>query len=118
MVNLTSQQIKSLNLGISPIDDRAVLQVNAALEFIEENTTIEVVEDVASLPSCVKLFIVKYIEISNMRTGVTSESIEGLSQSFASGGNSTSLIWDIAYDLLGAYVKSPVRFVCAERKWK
>ncbi len=116
MANLTSEQIQNLNLGIAPLDARAVLQVNAALEWLAENTTIDTA-DLENLPSCAKLFMIKYTEISNMRTGVTSESIEGLSQSFGNG-NQTNLIWDTASDLLGAYIKSRIRFVTAERKWK
>lgn len=116
MANLTSQQIQSLNLGIIPLDARAVLIINAALEWIKENTTIDT-DDIENLPSCAKLFLIKYTEISNMRTGVTSESIEGLSQSFASG-NQTNLIWDIANDLLGSYVISGVRFVAANPRYR
>lgn len=116
MANLTSEQIQNLNLGIAPLDARTVVTINAALEFMEENTTINV-NDLENLPSCAKLFMMKYAEISNMRTGVVSESIEGLSQSFASGSQ-TNLIWDVANDLLGSHMKSRVRFVTAERKWK
>lgn len=113
---MTAEQIASLELGVDTSDARTVLTINAALEWIAENTTIDV-EDLESLPSCAKLFMIKYVEIASMQSGVTSESIEGLSQSFGSGSK-TNLIWDAATDLLGGYVKSRIRFVPAERKWK
>lgn len=113
---LTSQQIQNLNLGIIPLDDRAVLHVNAALEWLAENTTINT-EDVENLPFRAKLFMSKYTEIFSIRAGVTSESIEGLSQSFASG-NQTNLIWDMANDLLAADLKSRIRFVPAQQRYK
>ena len=112
---MTAEQIANLNLGIDTSDARAVLTVNAAIEWLTENTTIDT-KDLEHLPSCAKLFMIKYIEIANMQSGVTSESIEGLSQSFRSGSH-TNLIWDTASDLLGAYLKSQIRFVAAERKW-
>ena len=115
MANLTPTQIQSLNLGIT-VDDRAALFINAALEFIEDNTTIDI-SDIENIPSRVKLFVLKYLEITNMRVGVTSESIEGLSQSFGDG-NQLALIWDIANELLANDMKSRIRFVAAERKWK
>lgn len=115
MANLTSEQIQNLNLGIIPLDSRAVVTVNAALEWLAENTTIET-EDLENLPSCAKLFMIKYAEISNVRTGVQSESIEGLSQSFSQSSNE-NLLWDTANALLSGYLKSRVRFVSAQQKF-
>lgn len=112
---LTKEQIETLGLGIE-INDKAVLNVNAAFEFITDNTTIDTTE-IENLPACARLFMVKFCEISEMRTGVVSESIEGLSQSFSSGSQ-TALIWDTAYDLFGDKMKSRIKFVAAERKWK
>ena len=112
---LTKEQIESLGLGIT-IDDKAVLIINAAFEFIAENTTIDTT-DLANLPACARLFTIKYTEISNMQIGVQSESIEGLSQTFSQTSNE-NMLWDTANALLGGYLKSRVRFVTAERKWK
>lgn len=112
---LTKEQIESLGLSMA-INDKAVLTINAAFEFITENTTIDTT-DIENLPACARLFMVKYCEISEMRAGVVSESIEGLSQSF-SNGNKTALVWDLANDLFGDKMKSCIRFVAAERKWK
>lgn len=112
---LTKEQIESLGLGIE-IDDKAVLAVNAAFEFIANNTTIDTT-DIENLPACARFFMVKFCEISEMKMGVASESIEGLSLSFSSGSQ-TNLIWDVANDLLSAYMKSRIKFVAAERKWK
>lgn len=112
---LTKEQIESLGLGIAT-DDKAVLNINAAFEFITDNTTIDTT-DIVNLPACARLFMTKFCEISEMRIGVQSESIEGLSQTFTTG-NQTNLIWDVANDLFGDKLKSRIRFVTAESKWK
>lgn len=111
---LTAKQIASLELGIGT-DARTIITVNAALEWLDENTTIDT-SKVERLPACARLFLIKYAEITSMRAGVTSESIEGLSQSF-NNKDQSALIWDAAYELLGSYVKSQVRFVQAKPRW-
>ena len=110
---MTAEQIASLNLGIT-LDDKAVLNISAALEWLDAHTTIDTNE---TLPARAKLFLVKYNDLMSLSTGVSSESIEGLSQSFSSG-NASSLIWDIAYDLLESDVISPVKFIAATNRWK
>ena len=111
---LTEKQIASLNLGIGT-DARTCITVNAAIEWLEKNTTVPT-SNIERLPACAKLFLIKYAEITGMRAGVTHESIEGLSQSF-SDRDQSALIWDAAYELLGSYVKSQVRFVQAKPRW-
>lgn len=111
---LTAEQIAALNLGVDT-DAKTVITINAALEWIQDHTTIDT-SDIDKLPACAKLFMIKFAEIGNMQSGVSSESIEGLSLSY--GDNKSGMIWDAAYELLGAYVKSPVRFVAAENRWR
>lgn len=113
---MTAEQIAKLNLGIDTEDAKMVLTVDAALDWISTNTTIDI-EDIENFPSCAKLFILKFSEITNMRAGVTSERIESLSQTFGTG-NTSALIWDLANELLSGYLKSHVRFVSAARKWR
>ena len=117
---LTSQQVSDLKLGIAPIDDRVILIVESALDWIKENTTLEFDtssdEDLKALPSCVRLFIVKFFDVQMLSVGVASESIEGLSQSFDTGDKS-AMIWQLANELLAPYLKSRVRFVTATKKW-
>lgn len=118
---MTAQQIELLKLGIYPIDERATLIIESGLEWVQRNTTLvfdkENDEDLKALPSCVRLFLVKHFDINMLSVGVSSESIDGLSQSF-SQSSKDALIWDIAYSTLGDYVKCPVRFVSAQRKYK
>lgn len=113
---MTKEQIQSLNIGIDVDDNTAFLSANAALEWITENTTIDTT-DIEHLPYRAKLFISKFCEVNAVQSGISSESIDGLSQSFTSGDNA-SMIWDLAYSLLSGDIKSRVRFVTAERKWK
>lgn len=112
---LTNKQIESLNIGINTEDPTAVLQAQAAIEWLADHTKINTTQ-IEKLPACAKLFIVKFCEINNLQSGVASESIEGLSQSFNTS-DKESMLWDIANTLLGSYLISRVRFVVAQDKW-
>lgn len=113
---MTSQQIQSLNLGLNETDGKTLLMVEAAIEWLAENTTLNTT-DLEALPAAARLFIHKFCEVSSLQSGVSSESIEGLSQSFTTT-NITDMIWDLANNLLGAYLKNRVRFVIAQKRWK
>lgn len=112
----TKEQFK--NAGILISDE---LAGNAALEWINENTTLLIdlndFNSINNMPNAAKLFVVKYSEISTANASVSSESIEGLSQSFKSTGSS-NMIWDIAESLLGQYLKSRVKFLPVSSRWK
>lgn len=112
---LTREEIEKLNLGTPPLDIKTEIVINAGVEWLLNNTTLTLAD--ISQNSGAKLFLLKFMDIQNMQTGVSSESIEGLSQSFNTGNNS-ELLWDIADSLLGGYVRGSVRFVSAEKKWK
>ena len=117
---MTKTQIELLHLGIAPIDDRAILIVESGLEWVKENTTLEFDmnndNDLAALPSVVKLFIVKFFDVQMISGGISSESIEGLSQSFDTSDKS-ALIWQFAEELLSPYLKGRVRFVSAKNRF-
>ena len=70
---MTKEQIEILKLGIAPIDDRTILIVESALEWVQHNTTLEFDinndEDLKALPSCVRLFIIKYFSFSLLQNG-------------------------------------------------
>lgn len=112
---MTLQQIESLNLGIK-MDAKVELMINAALEWLTENTTIDT-EDIEHLPFGARLFLIKFCELNGTQSGVASESIEGLSLSYSTS-DTNALLWDIADRLLGKYLKGQVRFVAAGQKYK
>jgi hypothetical protein len=118
---MTEQQVKNLNLGIAPIDQRVILIIESGLEWVLHNTILKFDinndEDIKALPSSVRLFLVKFFDVQMLGTGVSSESIEGLSQSFDTS-DKNAMIWQFAEELLGAYLKSPIRFVAAKRQWR
>lgn len=117
---MTTQQIELLHLGIAPIDDRATLIIESGLDWVRANTTLEFDknndEDLKALPSSVRLFLVKFFDVQMLSVGVTSESIEGLSQSYDTG-NKSAMIWQFAEELLEPYLTSRVRFVSATKRW-
>lgn len=101
------------------IDDApvAALYAETALSWIERNTTLVVDRDkLDSLPAGAKLFIMRYGDIMRTDTTVTSESLGGMSQSFSTEPRS-GLLYDLASELLGDYIKPQIEFVAATNRW-
>lgn len=112
---MTKQELTSLNLGLN-LDAKTEIMLNAGIEWLEENTTIDTA-DIEKFPSGAKLFLIKFCDIQKLHTGVSSESIEGLSLSFDTS-NKSDLLWQLADELLGKYLKGQVHFVAATSRWK
>ena len=117
---MTHEELKAAGIPLAEGDVMAVLKAEAALDWMKEHTTLEFdkgsAESIKALPSCAKLFVVKYSEALSLKQGVASQSIEGLSMSF-NGNDQAALIWQLANSLLGAYLKSQVRVFPAKRRW-
>lgn len=112
---MTQEELSKLNLGLT-LDTKTEIYLNAGIEWLEDNTTIDTA-NIEKFPSGAKLFLIKFCEIQKMQTGVSSESIEGLSLSFDTS-NKNDLILQCAEELLGKYLKSRVRFVPATWRWR
>lgn len=102
-------------------DAVAILRAEAALEWMQENTKLQFdkadAASLSALPACAKLFVVKYGEALKRKAGVTSQSIEGMSQSFDASEDAAATLWALARTLLGGYLKSQVRVTPAQRRW-
>lgn len=113
---MTVEDIKNSGIPIADVTESTVLTVESALEYVAANTNLEFdptdIESVKTLPSCVKLFVVKFNELLSRESGVTSESIAGMSQSFDTSDNST-LIFGLLNSLCAQYVTS--QLVCVPR---
>lgn len=115
---ITKEQIEALALGISPIDDRTCLEVEAAIDWINSNTSLKLdIQNISTFTAKSKLFIIAYIDLDMIGNGVISESIEGLSQSFSSNSKFNTL-WDLAEYYLDDCLISKVRFVCSNKRYK
>lgn len=118
---ITAEQLIAAGIPVSPGNPVAALHAEAALDWMQAHTTIEFdkadTASIEALPACAKVFVLKYAETMRIKAGVTSQSIEGLSQSFDTSGNANSLIWATANALLGDYLKSQVRVTPAKRRW-
>ena len=112
---MTKTELEKLKLGFT-IDAQTEIMLNAGLEWLANNTTIDTTK-ASQIPSGAKLFLIKFCDIQKMQTGVASESIEGLSLSFDTS-NKSDLLWQLADELLGSYLKGRVRFVAATSRWK
>lgn len=117
---MTAAELNAAGIPITAGDALAVLKAEAALDWMQEHTTLDFdkgnADTISALPACAKLFVVKYSEAVSLKQGVASQSIEGLSLSYH-GSDQSALIWQLAHSLLGAYLKSQVRVFPAKRRW-
>lgn len=108
----------SLRLNFELPEDVDELYANAAIEWLKLNTTLNF-EELTELPDSVKLFIVKFAEVVEGSGGVASESLGGMSQSFVTGSDGLeALLWRYANLFLKPYLKSQVRVIPAESRWR
>lgn len=113
---MTAEEIKDCGIPIKDVSDSTILTVESALEYVKTNTTLNFdltdIDSIKELPSCVKLFVIKYNELISRETGVTSESIAGMSQSFETSDKNT-LLYGLLNSLCGQYMTS--QFECVPR---
>ncbi len=117
---MTMESLQALSITEKP-DEMTLLYVESALDWLSDNTTLQFdknnIESLAALPAGAKLFITKYRQITEADSTVASESISGLSQSFNTS-NKNALLYDMAQQLLGKYLKNVFSFVPATNKWR
>jgi hypothetical protein len=111
---MTREQAEKLNLGIAPLDTKSIIIIESGIEWIKENTTLEL--DLEALHANVKLFLIHYFDVMSMTAGVSSESISGLSHSFDTS-NKDNQIWQYAETTLGPWLKSQMTFCQAKKRW-
>ena len=114
---LTPEQLK--DAGIFPdADAQDCMWVESGLEWLKAYTTLPLGtidgDTLSALPAGAKLFLQQYRD-TVQGGNVTSESIEGLSQSFSSDGICNSLI-ALAQGLLPKWFTA-VRFVPKQQQW-
>lgn len=116
---ISVEALVQAGIPISGTDETAVLKATAALEWLAQNTTLEIdlkdPESLEKLPATAKLFVGKYAEVISLKPGVASQSIEGLSLSFSTTDKGT-MLWELANTLLGGYLRQ-VRVFPAKRRW-
>lgn len=113
---ITREQAEALKTGVV-LNDKSLLLLSSGIEWITENTTYSFdLERLEETPSSVALFLSLYCGALSLPAGVQSESIQGLSQTFASNTRD-STVWELAHSLLGKWLKPGVRFITAKRTW-
>lgn len=99
-------------------DRQDCLWIESGLGWLKVHTTLSIEnidgDTIMNLPAGVKLFLQKYCDLVQ-HNGVTSESIEGLSQSFKSD-STESLLIQLAQSLIPEYFIS-VRFIPKYQQW-
>lgn len=118
-MSITASDLVTIGLPVDDPNPYTVLVINSAFDWLKENTMLEVdtdsVESLSNLPAVAKLFVLKFVDIMSLSTGVTSYSIDSLSRSF--DADKSALIWQYANELLAGYLKSQVKVYPAKRKW-
>lgn len=111
---MTEEKAAELGIGLTEPDALTLLQAESALDWILANTTLRFDKngDLSRLPAGAKLFVSRFMALQE-NVGVTSESIEGLSQSFSD--DQTGALWTLARALLGPWLKGDVTFVPMKR---
>lgn len=118
---MTVEELKQLNLPIKATD-KTCLYVEAAIDWLMSNTILiidkdDLINSVLELPAGAKLFLCRYYEVMTTGgNGVASESIGGMSQSFTTESKG-SLLWQLASELIGDYIRGQVRSVPNVSKW-
>lgn len=105
-------------VGLSNTPENA-LYARSAIEWVKTRTTLKInMDDPSSLPANVQLFIIKYSQLMTINTGVASESISGMSQSFVTSQSLEMKIYELATALLGLdCLKSTVVVHSGESPW-
>lgn len=118
-MSITAEDFPTIGLPVENPNAYTVLVVNSAFDWLKSNTILEInmddVESLKALPPVAKLFVLKFVDIMSLGTGVASESIDTLSHSFE--GDKSALIWQYAQELLAGYLKSQVNVFPAKRRW-
>lgn len=118
---MTKEEWQTVGIPLAQVDETTVLYLESGLEWLLYNTTLEFeqnnVEQIAALPSSVKLFLLQFIELSEKNSQVISESINGLSQSFSTKSKQV-LIKELANELLKPILKSNVKFYPCKSRWR
>ena len=105
------------NLPLDLSDAATAVMVDAALDWVARNTTVEIDQE-AELPANVKLFVVKYCDLFGQTAGVASESLGGMSQSFTGSGSLGMTLAALARQLFGDAYTGGSRFIVAGNRWR
>lgn len=114
---MTPEEFRWLNL---PVEESDQLYVESGLEWLRDNTTLEIdladVETIKNLPGSARLFLVKYCELLSRDTGITSETVGPMSQSFSSDSIAKQTA-NLARQILKPWLKPGVTFIPCRRRW-
>lgn len=124
-MTLTSELIERMGLT-GQLTEKDDISFNAALDWLRANTDfggLETEDDVTALPAAVRLFIAKYVGMVNggglSGSSVTSESIGGMSKSYASSAEMENAFRFLAQQLFGKhYMAGRVRSVPLAAGWR
>lgn len=119
---MTLEDLKTLELPLEPTKEN-LLHVESGLGWLRENTKLEFdpadMESIGALPSGAKLFLCKYTETIGNTGTVVSESVAGMSQSFADPSRNADILFSLARSLIGEkYLKSQFHCIPNTSAWR
>ena len=112
---MTAEEWEKTKIPLPDENPITLLMADSSLDWIKEHTSLDVTFP-EKMPPGAKLFVLKYIDVMSQDTGVTSESIAGMSQSFDTS-EKENLLMQYARNLMGQYLNSDVHFVPAKSRW-
>ena len=104
-------------LPIDTSNAEVSIMVESALDWVENNTTLEIDRE-NELPNNVKMFVIKFCDLMSQTAVVTSESLGGMSQSFSTSSGTGFALAELASQLFGSAYKGRNRFIPAVSRWK
>ena len=120
MIQLTAANIEAMGYQKGDLAEGRELDFAAALDWLSDNTDFRITDgsitEVAALPPSARLFILKFMEIMNSG-GVSSESIGGMSKSYAVASDMSGALMLLIRQLLRGHYTGGVKISMPRSRW-
>lgn len=125
MIQLTAANIEAMGYQKGDLAEGRELDFAAALDWLSDNTDFRITdgsitEVVAALPPSARLFILKFMEIMSSGgalAGVSSESIGGMSKSYAVASDMSGALMLLIRQLLRGHYTGGVKISMPRSRW-
>lgn len=124
MIQLTAANIEAMGYQKGDLAEGRELDFAAALDWLGDNTDFRLTDgsitEVASLPPSARLFILKFMEIMSSGgtlAGVSSESIGGMSKSYAVASDMSGALMLLIRQLLRGHYTGGVKISMPRSRW-
>lgn len=124
MIQLTAANIEAMGYQKGDLAEGRELDFAATLDWLRDNTDFRLTDgsivEVAALPPSARLFILKFMEIMSScgtLSGVSSESIGGMSKSYAVASDMSGALMLLIRQLLRGHYTGGVKISMPRSRW-